>query len=234
MSGSGTNPSTKFQPNLGQRVNPNSGSGWVYVRGGKEMNGLDYVSKGGGSSHIQDVGNKRNEGPRDKGIRHLSYKELMDRKQRGLCFKCGGPFHPMHKFPDRQLRIMVLDELEDEGDEGNVLAMEMEDDDAIEGECNAMSLDGMTNTESHNSETLRLKGRIKGVPILIFVDSGATHNFISKRLTGAMGWPVDDSKEMRVKLGDEHKTRAWGKCKDLKVEVGDTEERPWWIGQRRQ
>ncbi|KAJ1379698.1 Aspartic peptidase domain superfamily, partial [Sesbania bispinosa] len=85
-----------------------------------------------------------------------------------------------------------------------------------------MSLDGMTNTEDHNSEILRLKGRIKGVPILILVDSRATHNFISKRLIETMGWPVDDSKEIRVKLGDGHKTRAWGKCKDLKVEIGDT------------
>jgi hypothetical protein len=27
----------------------------------------------------------------------LSYQELMDCKQKGLCFKCRGPFSPMHK-----------------------------------------------------------------------------------------------------------------------------------------
>ncbi|MCI50666.1 RNA-directed DNA polymerase (Reverse transcriptase), partial [Trifolium medium] len=48
-------------------------------------------------------------GSRDRGFTRLSYQELMERKQKGLCFKCKGPFHPMHQCPERQLKVLVFD-----------------------------------------------------------------------------------------------------------------------------
>jgi hypothetical protein len=33
---------------------------------------------------------KRRNEPRSRGFTHLSYQELLDRKQKGQCFKCGG------------------------------------------------------------------------------------------------------------------------------------------------
>jgi hypothetical protein len=48
---------------------------------------------------------------------------MMDRKLNGRCFKCNGPFHPMHQCPNRQLRIMILDDHEIGGEaEKNLLA----------------------------------------------------------------------------------------------------------------
>lgn len=32
-----------------------------------------------------------------RGVKHLSYSELMERKNIGLCFRCGERYHPMHK-----------------------------------------------------------------------------------------------------------------------------------------
>ncbi|MCH83460.1 RNA-directed DNA polymerase (Reverse transcriptase), partial [Trifolium medium] len=57
---------------------------------------------------------------------------------KGLCFKCGGPFHPMHQCPDKHLKILVLED--DDGDEGKakVIAVEVEElDDEDKGEIGA-------------------------------------------------------------------------------------------------
>lgn len=32
-----------------------------------------------------------------KGVRHLSYQELMEMKSKGLCFRCGEKYHPLHQ-----------------------------------------------------------------------------------------------------------------------------------------
>jgi hypothetical protein len=45
----------------------------------------------------------RRDRPRSRGYTHLSYQEMMDRKEKSLCFKCKAPFHPMHQCPNRQL-----------------------------------------------------------------------------------------------------------------------------------
>ncbi|MCI43100.1 RNA-directed DNA polymerase (Reverse transcriptase), partial [Trifolium medium] len=53
----------------------------------------------------------------------------MDRKQKGLCFKCGGQFHPMHQCPDKQLRVLIMEDGDGEETEAAVLAVEVDDSD---------------------------------------------------------------------------------------------------------
>lgn len=120
-------------------------------------------------------------GPKDRGIRHLSYQQLVERQKKGLCYKCGGPFHPHHQCPDRQLKVMMLED--DEFDDGEVQVMNaevVEEEVEDEGELSVMSLQGLAAHMANKFHTMRLRGKIHGVPILLLVDSGATHNFISE------------------------------------------------------
>jgi hypothetical protein len=109
----------------------------------------------------------------------LSYNELMERKQKGLCFKCGGPFHPMHQCPDKQLRVLIVEEEEDGGSEGKLLAVEVDDEEEGDGEMSTMSLYHLGQPDPTRLRTIKLKGVIHEVPVVVLVDSGATHNFIS-------------------------------------------------------
>lgn len=34
--------------------------------------------------------------PRNRGVKHLPYSKLMDRRACGMCFHCGGQYHPLH------------------------------------------------------------------------------------------------------------------------------------------
>lgn len=210
--GSGrSSPNSPMSPNNSAR---SSGSEWVYVRGNREAH------EGSGTKQVS-VQEKGRANHRDKGIRHLPYHELMDRKQKGLCYKCGGSFHPLHQCPDRQLIIMVLADDGEEEEEAKVLAIEVDDVVETEGECSVMHLGSLITDKEWKPQTMKLKGLAKGVPILVLIDSGATNNFISKKLVAAMGWPIEETRPMRIKLGDGYKVIAQGKCADVELSLGD-------------
>jgi hypothetical protein len=97
--------SSGVEYNRGPRIGPNRSN----LQGGGSRSGSDWVivkGREGGSGGGARSNEPRNEksaqgdgqrvGPRDRGFTHLSYNELMDRKKKGLCFKCKQPFHPMH------------------------------------------------------------------------------------------------------------------------------------------
>jgi hypothetical protein len=160
-------------------------SDWVFVKG------RDSGPSGGAKSNsvgpreeraAQD--DRRRNGFRDRGFQHLSYQELMDRKQKNLCFKCKGPFSKTHQCPDKHLRILLIDDNDTGEQGGQVLAVEMsEEEDEEVGEMSLLHLDQMVN---NSPQTIRFQGEIKGVPVLVLVNSGATHNFISQKLVSKM------------------------------------------------
>lgn len=57
--------------------------------------------------------------------------------------------------------------------------------------------------------------------MLILVNSGATHNFISQNLTHKMGWAIEDTLNMIVKMEDGFQTTARWKRKEVEIEIGD-------------
>lgn len=54
----------------------------------------------------------------------------------------------------------------------------------------------------------------------MLVDSGATHNFISRKLVKAMGWKVEETVPLRIKMGDGYKAQTQGECKKVLIEIG--------------
>jgi hypothetical protein len=192
--GVGSIPYRGPKPNHGSyRSNSNgsgkNGSDWVMVKR------RDGDVEGGAKRN--DVGlrrerpaqaDKRFGGSRDRGFTRLSYQELMDRKEKGLCFKCKGPFHPMHQCPEKQLKVLVYDgDYEEEG-EAKVLAVEIDGSDEEEG--GELCVLDLHHLAFENHKTVKFQGQIRGVPVLILVDSGASHNFVSQKLVQMMGWPV--------------------------------------------
>ncbi|PNX59418.1 hypothetical protein L195_g059679, partial [Trifolium pratense] len=91
------------------------GSDWVMIK--SKEGGANSGVKNGSNVDRQAHNNRRCGGPRDRGFTHLSYNELMERRKKGLCFKCGDPFHPTHQCPDKHLRVLVVDdECEEDGE----------------------------------------------------------------------------------------------------------------------
>jgi len=55
------------------------------------------------------------------------------------------------------------------------------------------------------------------------VDSGATHNFISRELVEAMAWGYELSEKLRIRLGDGGQADTKGLCRNLRVTLGGAE-----------
>ncbi|MCI08622.1 enzymatic polyprotein, partial [Trifolium medium] len=85
-----------------------------------------------------------------------------------------------------------------------------------EMECKVMGMLGSMG-ESH---TMKVEGRIKNVEVLVLIDSGASHCFISPKVTTALGLVVTPIAAKNIKLGDGHKVLTMGVCEGVKVKIG--------------
>jgi hypothetical protein len=111
----------------------------------------------------------------------------------------------------------------EEGTEGSqILAVEVDDtEEEVEGEISIMSLLNLADQAKSKPQTMMFNGKIQEVPVLILVDSGATHNFIDQKLVCRMGWEVNHDSSMKIRLGDGFQTSTRGRCKEIEVDLGD-------------
>ncbi|GAU28429.1 hypothetical protein TSUD_54810 [Trifolium subterraneum] len=165
--GSGLTRNPRFGNGSHRPGSQNTGRGntyWVMVRG--RDNGPSRGARSNKVGPISD-GLTQNERPRhgsrDRGFSRLTYLELLERKQKGLCFKCGKPFGPMHQCPEKQLRVLAVDEDGEDDTEGQILAVEVDEAEEEEGELSLLQFDHMA---KDTPQTMRFRGEIQGVPIL--------------------------------------------------------------------
>ncbi|KAJ9543643.1 hypothetical protein OSB04_023350 [Centaurea solstitialis] len=168
---------------------------------------------------LRAVAGDRKENERNRGIKHLPYADLMDRKAKGLCFRCGEKYHPLHQCTERQFRLLILGDDERVDDTGEVIAMEVKEDECEEVlECNSIGLfAGVEQINAETSNTLRIRGWVKGVPVEVLVDSGASHSFISPHVATALDMPIASDRRLGVRLGDGHRVMTQGECKGVEL-----------------
>ncbi|CAJ2678799.1 unnamed protein product [Trifolium pratense] len=86
---------------------PGSQNGdWVFVKA--KDSGPKNNSSGPRQDRPAQYDRKKNTA-RDRGFTQLSYNEIMERRKKGLCFKCGGAFHPMHHESSSSMNIKLGD-----------------------------------------------------------------------------------------------------------------------------
>ncbi|GAU23118.1 hypothetical protein TSUD_305660 [Trifolium subterraneum] len=147
--------------------------------------------------------------------------EIAERRAKGLCFKCGGRYHPtLHKCPEKTLRLLILGEGEAMSEEGEIIALEelhveYEADPVVEGECKSMGVLGSMG----GHQTMKVEGKIGNVGVLVLIDSGASHNFISPKVMTALGLDVTTGPVMSVRLGDGHKVESQGWCAGIMMKL---------------
>ncbi|MCH79746.1 enzymatic polyprotein [Trifolium medium] len=181
------------------------------------------------NSSLSSTGRKGDGGQRSgstdkwRGIRSFHNDEMEERRAKGLCFKCDGKYHPtLHKCPERSLRVLILGEGETMTEEGEIVNLEdvtEESDEDVEVECKLMGVLGSMG-ESH---TMKVEGKIQNVDLLVLIDSGASHNFISPKVTTALGLAITPITARNIKLGDGHKVLTRGLCEGVKMKVGELE-----------
>ncbi|KAJ9547857.1 hypothetical protein OSB04_020400 [Centaurea solstitialis] len=174
---------------------------------------------------LRTVASDRKENEKNRGVKHLPYADLMDRKAKGLCFRCGERYHPLHQCAERQLRMLILGDDEQLDEAGEIIAMEVTGEEKEETlECNSIGLCARGELQSTNTtNTIRIRGSVKGVPVEVLIDSGASHSFILPHVAIALDLAVESHRKLGVRLGDGHRVMTQGECKDVRLVVGDFE-----------
>ncbi|KAL8155195.1 hypothetical protein AgCh_000539 [Apium graveolens] len=72
-----------------------------------------------------------------------------------------------------------------------------------------------------SSKTLKLLGQIGDQAVVVTIDPGATHNFISKDVVNRIGIPITPSKSFGVSLGTSDSVQGEGECKSVVLELQD-------------
>ncbi|PNX75761.1 retrotransposon-related protein [Trifolium pratense] len=67
--------------------------------------------------------------------------------------------------------------------------------------------------------TMKIGGKLENIDVVVLIDSGASHNFISPNLATALGLTVKPVTERRIKLGDGHKVVSKGVCEGVVLAV---------------
>ncbi|KAG5576751.1 hypothetical protein H5410_056885 [Solanum commersonii] len=115
-----------------------------------------------------------------------------------------------------QLKLLIISEAPNTDEDETKEFFESTVEDVVEGEMkgtmmllNMNSIVGLT-----GGRTMKLVGKIHGKDVIILVDSGATHNFISSALAHHLQLPIKKTKGFEVKIGKGQQKLLTMKFKD--------------------
>lgn len=145
----------------------------------------------------------------------LSDREYQDRKSKGLCYRCDEKWRVGHTCKRKELSVLIV--AEDEEEEGDFVEASNEpvEDEPITAGISLSSVVGID-----NPRTMKLQGRIGGNKVIVMIDPGATHNFISPEIIAKFKIPVDPTEEFGVTLGTGETRVGTGRCKNVEVDLG--------------
>lgn len=148
------------------------------------------------------------------GIRRLTDQEFQHQRANGLCFRCDGKWDANHKSQNKEMSMMIA------GSEGDGSEREAEEGGGEDGaqvnmaEVSLCSVVGLT-----TPKTMKMQGEIKGTQVVVMVDPGATHNFISTTAVEKLGIPVTGEEEFGVALGNGARVRGKGCCRAVTLVI---------------
>lgn len=67
---------------------------------------------------------------------------------------------------------------------------------------------------------MKIEGKLANVTVEVLIDSGASHSFISPKLTTALGLIVTPTTVRSIKLGDSHRVMSEGVCRGVRIALG--------------
>ncbi|XP_035544589.1 uncharacterized protein LOC118347983 [Juglans regia] len=151
-------------------------------------------------------------------VRRLSWEEMQRRRLQGLCFNCNERFTTGHKCQGP--RILLLESCEDDD---NLVCDDVTDEQTIkenhkgapEPEITLHALTGWT-----APKTMRIAAKIRNHEVIVLIDSGSTHNFISEHMANLLRLPVIPTESFTVRVANGEKLKCQGRFEETKKLVG--------------
>ncbi|KAL0548958.1 hypothetical protein IC582_013436 [Cucumis melo] len=159
--------------------------------------------------------------------KRLPDAEFQLRREKGLCFKCNEKYSADHKCKmreQRELRMFVVsgnnEELEiveeTEADTAELRTVEVQPQTTACVELSINSVVGL-----NDPGTMKVRGTLQGKEVVILIDCGATHNFVSEKLVTALQLPIKETAHYGVILGSGTTIQGKGICESVEVQMED-------------
>ncbi|KAH9735040.1 hypothetical protein KPL71_017615 [Citrus sinensis] len=141
----------------------------------------------------------------------LTWEEIQRRRAQGLCFNCNEKFTTGHRCTKAQLLIL---EAEEESEE--TLETVPTEEASYDPKITFYALTGWT-----TPQTMCVKAKIGPYEIIVLIDSGSTHNFISTRLANVLKLPIVPTTAFPVKVANSEKLACQGKFENIQILIQD-------------
>ncbi|XP_035551066.1 uncharacterized protein LOC109020622 [Juglans regia] len=155
-------------------------------------------------------------------VKKVLSTEWDEKRKKGLCYHCDEKCNPNHNCKKAKVYLLQgvgeLEATEETAEEITMVADTPSEGDSkqkgvvVEPE---ISLNAITGTPS--SKTMRLKGWIGCIQVVLLVDSGSTHSFVDPSIAQIAKLVVD--KELAVKVANGQLVQGLGHCSKAKIKV---------------
>nr|GEU55879.1 putative mitochondrial protein [Tanacetum cinerariifolium] len=130
--------------------------------------------------------------------------EMAEKHSKGICFRCDEKFTHGHTYASKTLQVLLVgDEEEDEDSDPEHVHL-----DSVEVSLN--SVIGFT-----TPRIMKIKGILRDRYVVVLIDYGATHKFLSMELVNDLGLVVSGRGSMGVMLGNGKIENSYGLCKQV-------------------
>ncbi|MFS7989117.1 putative nucleotidyltransferase, Ribonuclease H [Helianthus anomalus] len=148
-----------------------------------------------------------------KNTYRISETEKQTRFLKGECFRCGDKYGPCHRCKIGTFKALEADDV----DESPITIPTSPDSD--QEETAEISLHAILGKP--HPTTMKVQGMLHSTEVLILVDGGSTHNFISEVLVSELKLASQPVEPFGVQIGNGDVIRCGHICKDLAVQVND-------------
>ena len=160
-------------------------------------------------------------------FKRLMEAEIIEKRAKGLCYRCDEKFVLGHRCKLRELQVLMVLNDEEYGEsaeieglraveiiKGNVLEIRKAGEGTESNHITGVGLSLNYLVGLTSSKTMKLQGLIRTQPVVVLIDSGATHNLISQDLVRKLAIPVDTTRAYGVLMGTES-VQGVGICKQV-------------------
>lgn len=149
-----------------------------------------------------------------KNISRISENEKQNRFLKGECFRCGDKYGPGHRCKTGTFKVLEADEDVEESSTTDLTAL---DSDQVEtAEISLHAILGKS-----QPTTMKIHGMLHSTEVLILIDGGSTHNFISDVLVDKLKLASQPVTSFGVQIGNGDIIRCGQICKNLSVQIND-------------
>ncbi|KAH9717133.1 hypothetical protein KPL71_021710 [Citrus sinensis] len=148
-------------------------------------------------------------------IKWLTWDEMQRRRAMGLCFNCNDRFTAGHKCTQPQLLLLESETTNDKTTYEGILEVLCTEPDTREPTDPKITFYALTGWAA--PRTMRVTAKVGPYEIMVLIDNGSTHNFISSQMANMLQLPIIPTTRFSVRVANRETLSCQGKFERVQV-----------------